>query len=464
MQHLSMLMYVIHTAINPLEFKNMKIKNIKWTLMVVLATASIGFTSCEDEPDKYESTTATPSINYIRPVDIASKDSLLSAASMNSTICLVGSNLRSVKELDFNDQKAVLNTSYMTDNTLIVTVPKTIPAKVSDKLYIITTKNDTIPYDFKVIVPAPTISSMSNEWAAANETVTITGDYFLDYSNYPLSIKVGDDYTLPTSAIQSITKTGITFTMPSDVPTGKNFYITTKYGTTKAPFQYKDKRGMLFDFDTPWDGVNVLGNHGWHNQKIQKDDTSLSGNYLMLGDADMTKDGAWNDGNFSFEYWAGTWNHTFDADGPKLNDVADFSGWENKSIKFEMYIPSANPWCAAPMQIIFAGTDKVTLPTANNTFFHSGDGWGRALYMPWNNDNLSYDTGGKWVTVTIPLSDFNKDWDGNAAKKAFSSIEDFASLTIFVTTGSYDSKTVIPTGKDCHPIIKIDNIRVVPNK
>ncbi|MBP8936743.1 MAG: hypothetical protein KBG68_13800, partial [Prevotella sp.] len=164
----------------------MKIKNIKWTLMVVLAAASIGFISCEDEPDKYETTTATPSINYIRPVDIASKDSLLTSAPMNSTICLIGNNLRSIKELDFNDQKAVLNTSYITDNTLIVTVPNTIPSTVSDKLYVITTKNDTIPYDFKVIVPAPTISSMSNEWAAANETVTITGDYFLDYSNYPL--------------------------------------------------------------------------------------------------------------------------------------------------------------------------------------------------------------------------------------------------------------------------------------
>lgn len=442
----------------------MKIKNMKWTLMVALATVGTVFTSCEDEPDKYQSTTSTPSISYIRPVDVASKDSLLTSASMNNAICIVGDNLRSIKELDFNDQKAVLNTSYMTDNTIIVTVPKTIPSVVSDKLYMITTNGDTLSYDFKVIVPAPTISSMSNEWAAAGESVTITGDYFLDYSNYPLSVMVGSKYSIPSSAIQSITKTQITFTMPDDVPTGENFYIATKYGTTKAPFQYKDKRGMLFDFDTPWDGTNVLGNHGWHAQKIQSDDTSLSGKYLMLGDADMGKDGGWNDGNFSFEYWAGTWSNTFDADGPKLNDIADFSDWNNKSIKFEMLIPSSNAWCAAPMQIIFAGTDKVTITTANNTFFHSGDGWGRALYMPWNNDNLSYDTNGKWVTVTIPIADFNKDWDGNVATKLFSSVEDFASLTIFVTTGAYNDKTAIPTGKDCHPIIKIDNIRVVPNK
>ena len=442
----------------------MKIKNIKWTLMVVLALVCMGFVSCQDEPDKYEVAKGTPTINYIRPVDVAQKDSLLTAADLKATICLVGSNLRSITEIYFNDQKAVLNTSYITDNTLIVSVPSSLPSTVSDKIYLITSGNDTIPYNFKVTIPAATISSMTNEWAAAGEEVSIVGDYFLDYDNYPLSVTVGDNYTLPRSAITSITKTKITFTMPSDVPTGQNFYITTKYGKSKAPFQYKDSRGLLFDFDTPWDGTNVLGNHGWHAQKIQSDGTSLKGNYLMLGDADMPASGAWNDGNFSFEYWAGTWSKTFDGDGPKLNNVADFTDWKNKSLKFEMMIPASNPWRAAPMQIIFAGTDKITLYNANNTFFHAGDGWGRALYQPWVNDNTSYDTNGKWVTVTIPLTDFNLDWDGNAASTTFSSVEDFASLTIFVTKGAYNDKSVTPDGVDCHPIIKIDNIRVVPNK
>lgn len=442
----------------------MKKINYKWTFMIALAAVSMAFTSCKDEPDKYESTDGTPTVYYIRSVDVSKKDSLLTAASMETPICLVGENLRSIKAINFNDQKAVLNTSYMTDHTLIVSVPKTIPSQVSDKMYMITTSNDTIPYDFKVIVPAPTVVSMSNEWAAAGETVTITGDYFLDYDNYPLEITVGDKYTVPRSAITSITKTAITFVMPESMPQHEKINISTKYGTTKAPFQYKDNRGLLFDFDTAYDGVNVLGNHGWHNQKIQSDGTSLSGNYLLLGDADMAASGNWNDGNFSFEYWAGTWDKTFDGDGPKLNDVADFSNWTEKSIKFEMLVPSANPWRAAPLQVIFAGPDKITLFAANHTFFHAGDGWGRALYMPWNNEDKTYDTGDKWVTVTIPLKDFNKDWDGNLATKTFSSVDDFASLTLFVVTGSYNDKTVIPTGADGHPIIKIDNIRVVPNK
>lgn len=86
---------------------------------------------------------------------------------------------RSVTKINFNDQAAVLNTSYMTDNTIIVTVPKNIPGKVTDKIYFITNNKDTLDYNFKTVVPAPTINGMSNEWAAPGEEVTINGDYFL---------------------------------------------------------------------------------------------------------------------------------------------------------------------------------------------------------------------------------------------------------------------------------------------
>lgn len=445
----------------------MKINNINKALFAIaMVSACTSITSCKDEPDKYEIAGGSPTINYIRPVDVESKDSLLTAAALNNTICIVGNNLRSVTQIDFNDQKAVLNTSYMTDNTIVVTVPKGIPEKVTDKIYFITSKNDTIPYDFKVTVPAPTISSMSNEWAAADEEVTINGDYFLDYDNSPLTIKVGDNYTIPHEAL-TITKTSISFKMPANMPEDEPINITTINGTTKAPFQYKDTRGMLFDFDTPnpVTGV-VLGNHGWHGRTIQSDDTSLSGNYLLMGDADMDADGGWNDGNFAFEYWAGTWNQDFTGDGPKLNDVADFSDWTNKSIKFEMLIPESNPWMSAAMQVIFAGPDKVTQWQANNTFFHEQGKLSRGIYMPWNTtEDKSYDTKGKWVTVTLPISDFNLDWDGNKFQNlTFSSVEDFASLTLFFVNGSYNDKSVLPKGTACHPIIKIDNIRVVPNK
>ena len=457
----------------------MNIKNINGALFAMaLVAAGAGFTSCEDEPDKYEVAGGTPTIDYVRPVDAASKDSLLTAASLNNTICIVGRNLRSVTKINFNDQAAVLNTSYMTDNTIIVTVPKAIPNEVSDKIYFITSKQDTVAYDFKTIVPAPTINSMSNEWAAAGEEVTIKGDYFLDYDNSHLTIKVGENYTIPYEDLK-ISQNNIRFNIPEDMPKHEPIYITTINGTTKAGFRYMDNRGMLFDFDTPWkEGGDVLGNNGWHNRTITSDATSLSGNYMVLGETAMGSDGAWNDGNFSFEYWPGSWQdpETYSS-RPRMQDLADFSDWQNMSLKFEMCIPKDNSWSAAPMQIYFGSVTQVSngaagtkdiygnvLAGANNTFFHDQGKLARALYMPWQNtEDKLYNTEGKWVTVTIPLSDFVYDYDGNKGL-SYSGVNDFSAFNIFVIKGSYNDANVLPTGVDCNPIIKIDNIRVVPNK
>lgn len=457
----------------------MNIKNINGALFAMtLVAASAGFTSCEDEPDKYEVAGGTPTIDYVRPVDVASKDSLLTEASLNNTICIVGRNLRSVTKINFNDQAAVLNTSYMTDNTIIVTVPKNIPGKVTDKIYFITNNKDTLDYDFKTVVPAPTINGMSNEWAAPGEEVTIKGDYFLDYDDSHLNIKVGENYTIPYEDLK-ISLNSIRFNMPEDMPKHEPIYITTINGTTKAGFRYMDNRGMLFDFDTPWkEGGDVLGNNGWHNRTITSDGTSLSGNYMVLGETAMGADGAWNDGNFSFEYWPGSWQdpETYSS-RPRMQDLADFSDWKNMSLKFEMCIPKDNSWSAAPMQIYFGSVTQVTngaagvkdiygnvLAGANNTFFKEQGKQARALYMPWQNtEDKLYNTEGKWVTVTIPLANFIYDFDGNKGL-SYSGVNDFSAFNIFVVKGAYNKASVLPTGVDCNPIIKIDNIRVVPNK
>ena len=278
----------------------------QWLIAAAVAMTGLSVTSCKDQPDKYETEDGTPTIYYIRPVAASAKDSLMTEASMGTTVCIVGDNLRSVVDLKFNDKSAVLNTSYMTDNTLIVTVPKDIPDDVTDKIYFTNNSNETVTYDFHVIIPAPVVSAMSNEWAKAGEEVTIIGDYFLDYESSPLEVKFGDDYTLNRDNIVSITRNRITFTMPADAP-HEQVSVTSIFGSTKGSFQYMDNRGMLFDFDTPCNTGVVLSNHGWHARTIQSDDTSLSGNYLVMGDATMGSDGGWNDGNFSFEYWPGNW-------------------------------------------------------------------------------------------------------------------------------------------------------------
>jgi hypothetical protein len=137
------------------------------------------------------------------------------------------------------------------------------------------------------------------------------------------------------------------------------------------------------------------------------------------------------------------------------------------SYKFEMLVPKANPWAAGAMQIIVGGVTKISngnagvkdidgnvLGGCNNTYFNN-DELPRGIYRPWEATG-SFDTADEWVTVTIPISEFKYGMSGGSATGSLKA-SDFTSLTIFVVGGGI-------TGKECNPVIKIDNIRAVPNK
>lgn len=436
------------------------------------AAAGLLLISCEDEPDRFRQADGVPTVHYIRPVDVNAADSLMTGAYMDNQICIVGENLRSIYELWFNDQPAILNTSYMTDNTLIVTVPGTIPALVTDKMYMITASRDTVTYDFSVLVPGPTVSSMSCEYAEAGSEATIYGDYLIDDPNVPISIVFSGD--VPVTEITSIERTAVSFIVPEGAAEGP-VTVTTIYGTEESAFHYLDSRGFMFDFD---EGGTGLSNHGWHDRLIQDVD-GIRGNYVQLGDGQtaMTEDGGWNDSQFSFEYWCGSWDtpqNMTSGNGMALNNLVDFTDFANMSLKFEMCVPSDYPWSAGAMQIAFEGYDRVTysgyeiegytgtVASANMYVFNgeSGDSgsFGRAIYRPWTSAaNGSFHTSDEWITVTIPLSNFIYDRLGAVTSTVPSSPADFASLSIFVVGGGIN-------GIECTPIIRLDNIRAVPNR
>ncbi len=429
--------------------KNTKYMN--WLMAAAVAIVGISMVSCEDEPDKFELTGGTPTIKYVRMASASAADSLVTGAYMDATICLVGHNLRSIKEMYFNDQKAILNTSFMTENTLLVNVPGNIPSVVSDKIFMVTRDNDTVDYAFNVLVPGPVITSMKCEWAQPGKLAQINGDYFVDDPARPMKLTIGGK-EIP---IKNFTKNAISFVVPENLPRSA-FEVTTLYGTAKSKFRYMDNRGMLFDDWGAGEGGTGLTNHGWHNRDIKKDGFSLDGSYMELGGAAMTADGGWNDGSFAFEYWPGDWSTppAFTGTDIRLSDLVSFADYGNMAIKFEICVPSSNPWMAGAMQVIFSGDDRVTLQTANNTFFHDESGYARALYRPWVTTG-SYDTADEWVTVTLPIAtSFVYDYDGKEAKVPLTE-KDFTGLTLFVWGGGV-------AGTDCTPVIKIDNIRAVP--
>ena len=437
----------------------MKTRYINWFFVAALAVMGCLMTACEDQPDKYEIADGVPALKYVRSPLPEEADSLLVGAYLGNTVCLVGDNLRSIYELYFNDQKATLNTSYMTDHTILVDIPKNIPEEVTNKIYMVTKSGAKVDFDFNVMVPAPVVSSMSCEYAPAGSEAVLYGDYFVDDPNVPLTISMPGDITVEGEQITSITKTAIKFIVPEGAVQG-NIRVKSIYGTGQSVFQYKDTRNILFDWDGNYEGALAAGN-SWSGDNEKKGQIlasvpSVDNNYMVLGTTFLSDD-QWNTPpEYTMMYWP--YQHATEGcvplyDLPQFKEMLEDYTIEELALKFEVYVPTSNPWMARGMQIMFTSLDEVSMENQNNDYVYGEGKEPRGVWVPWE-ETGSYDTGNQWVTVTLKMSEFNKQVSGVVSETEFTE-ENFAGLSIFLRGGGVD-------GKECEPIICIDNIRVVP--
>lgn len=437
----------------------MKTRYINWFFVAALAMMGCLMTACEDQPDKYEIADGVPTLKYVRSPLPEEADSLLVGAYLGNTVCLVGDNLRSIYELYFNDQKATLNTSYMTDHTILVDIPKNIPEEVTNKIYMVTKSGAKVDFDFNVMVPAPVVSSMSCEYAPAGSEAVLYGDYFVDDPNVPLTISMPGDITVEGEQITSITKTAIKFIVPVGAMQG-NIRVKSIYGTGQSVFQYKDTRNILFDWDGNYEGALAAGN-SWSGDNEKKGQIlpsvpSVDGKYMVMGPATLSG-GQWQTpGEYLMMYWPDP-NATEGCvplyNLPQFKKMLEDYKIEELALKFEVYVPASNPWMAEGMQIQFTSLDEVSMENQNNDYVYGEGKEPRGVWVPWE-ETGSYDTGNQWVTVTLKMSEFNKQVSGIVSESEFTE-ENLAGLSIFLRGGGVD-------GKECEPIICIDNIRVVP--
>ena len=443
----------------------MKTRYINWFFVAALAMMGCFMTACEDQPDKYEIADGVPTLKYVRSPLPEEADSLLVGAYLGNTVCLVGDNLRSIYELYFNDQKATLNTSYMTDHTVLVDIPKNIPEEVTNKIYMITKSGEKVDFDFSVMVPAPVVRSMSCEYAPAGSEAVLYGDYFVDDPNVPLTISMPGDITVEGEQITSITKTAVKFIVPEGAVQG-NIRVKSIYGTGQSVFQYKDTRNILFDWDGKYEGALAAGN-SWNGDNEKKGQILASvppvdEKYMVMGPATLSG-GQWQTpGEYLMMYWPDP-NATEGCvplyNLPQFKKMLEDYKIEELALKFEVYIPISNPWMAEGMQIRFTSLDEVSMSNQTQDYIwnddesHEEGKAPRGVWVPWE-ETGSYDTNNQWVTVTLKMSEFNKLVSGLASDTEFTH-DRFAGLSIFLRGGGVD-------GKECEPIICIDNIRVVP--
>jgi hypothetical protein len=373
----------------------------KFSLFLFAALPALGIIwSCSEDD------IATPMVQYVRVTDPASSDSLLAKAGQGQMIAIMGKNLGDARQLWFNDQRATLNPSFITNTSIITRVPAQIPAEINNKMKIIFGDGKSLEYDFSVDISEPAISYMRSEYVNTGETAVIQGNYF--YQPLKVVFTGGVEGTLV-----SVTDTKLEVTVPAGAQPGP-ITITSNFGSTESDFWFRDNRNIIASFDGTTSGL------WWGPTFIVSSDTKIpnvSGKFLR-----MQKDlGSW------------AWYEIYV--GPSNSDVA----LELKKIPQEAFI---NP---AAYSLKFEINTLKSLAGANIHMYIGPDMAGQRNDVNYNwQPNIN--TNGQWETVTIPWEPVyvaNKKFPYNPAGYGISVHFSGASAV----TGDF----------------ALDNMRVVPN-
>jgi hypothetical protein len=408
----------------------------------IAAVAALGLWSCSKD-DEGVNSDATPVIRYVRPTAAEAADSLLVKGFMGNTVIIIGDNLAGVSEVWFNDRRAnTLNPSMITDHAITVTIPAEMFEEKTDKIRVVTRKGKEATHDFVTMPPAPLPQTLNPEYARADDEVTITGKNFYGTEEdvqvfFPGGVE---------AEVLSVTPTQIVAKVPAAAANTKGkLTVTTAFGSSRSTFIYRDDRGMIFDFDS-YPIVDCWGSLGTAAEQLENE-LSVSKTYLKIADDDGIPAG--NAGasgqldDLSVYYWQnGGSEKNFNPYIGSLVPGADPSKYQ---LRFELNIPAENTWSALAMQFIFAPAGSTGTPIWSDADYPRG------LYMPWTTTS-SFDTGGKWITVSLPLKDFHYDSYGVDAGALPKVWEDF---TIFFYRGNVE-------GTACSPVFLVDNFRIVP--
>lgn len=397
----------MNSANKEMSFKFQKRKSMKPTykylMFFLVALAGTGtFLSCseEDLPNNGE-----PRIRYIRVTDPTASDSLLVKAGQGKMIAIMGENLGDVRELWINDQRAVLNPSFITSTTIITRVPSQIPDVITNEMMLIFADQSSLVHNFSVDISEPVIDYMKSEYVAAGDVAVIHGDFF--YEPVTVTFTGGVTGELITSEDQMLE-----VIVPEGAEPGP-VTVTTNFGATESDLWFRDNRNLIASFDGTTSGM-------WHGPayivSADNDISNINGKFIR-----MKKNlNAWD----WFELWVGPANSDVRLELKNIPEDA-FSNPEDYSLKFEI------------------NTLKTITGAAIHMYFGPNMADDRGTNYNWQ-PNIH--TNGQWETIVIP---WNVVYEAN---KEFPYNPDGYGVSIhFSGASAVDGD------------FGLDNMRVVPN-
>lgn len=363
-------------------------KYIHNALLPVLVMALFILGSCEeDDGVPREEPNGAPIISYIRVTDPDQSDSLLVRGELGAGIVIMGENLGGTREVWFNDRQAVVTPSWVTNETIIVSVPSIAPLEVTNKLYLVDDHLDTVAHDFEVTIPAPEIYSALNEWPLAGESLIINGNYFFDVT--PVTVEFTGGGAVVEATVLS--QNQLEIPVPDGATEGA-VVITTNFGEATSTFHVWDSRNVVLDFD----GLNP---NGWRIGALDNADGPIDGNYLIVGGEIAANErdegpGAPASSTKMMEYWGG-------SDPNRDSNFYPYypNSYQEYVMKFEVKV---NTWYGGYLNFCLAPPEH----TGSNQEVWSNSINARAIWGPWSETGDEYTTDGQWITVTIPMTDF----------------------------------------------------------
>lgn len=352
-----------------------------------MVLAMVLLTSCEeDDGVPREEPNGAPTVTYIRVTDPVKSDSLIVRAQLGAGVVIMGENLGGTREVWFNDRKAVLTPSWVTNNTVVVSVPSKAPLTVTNSVYIVDGQLDTVVYPFEVTIPAPEVYSAVNEWPMDGENLILHGDYFFDVTPVTVDFAGG---------VQSEAVVLSQAMMEVPVPEGAiegPVTVTTNFGSFTSTFNVWDSRNVVLNFD------DLVAN-GWRIGMTDNTDGPIDGNYLVVGGNIGANErdeglGAPSESSKVMEYWGGNDPNRTENFYPLYPN-----SYQEYVMKFEVKV---NKWYGGYLNFCLAPPDHA----GNNQEIWSNDINARAIWGPWAAEDANYTTEGKWITMVIPMTDF----------------------------------------------------------
>lgn len=379
-------------------------KIFKYTLLaLVLPIAAAIVSACDDNE-----LNGDPRIDYIRVTDPASSDSLIVTAGQGQMIAIMGANLGGARQLWFNDQRASLTPTLVTNRSIIARIPTEIPSAVNNKLTLIFENGSSLERDFVLDISKPLITRMKSEYVATGAVATFYGDYF--YAPVTVTFTGGVQ-----GEIESIEDQMIEVKVPDGALPGP-VTIASNFGSTESDFWFRDNRNIIAGFD------NTLASGVWRGPDyIFAADpviTPVNGKFVRVNRAL----GAWP----FFELYGGPREGDIGKQAKNIPDAALINP-AGYSLKFE--INTLESLTGASMRLHLGNADNGGLDAAR-----------QSTYYTWN---VNLNTAGEWQTVTIPFADVYKGF----AKSA----EGYSMFIYFHGPNAVKHN------------FALDNLRVVPN-